>query len=80
MHIAPSRFWTFLIALFMGLGLAGLGAASPAAADASITLDKKAPGSVLLGDNVPYTLTASNPAGSDPLYNVSFSDVLPAGF
>ena len=53
--------------------------AQPAAA-ASVTLDKSAPGSVLLGDPVPYTLTASNPAGNDPLYNVSFSDVLPAGF
>ena len=54
--------------------------AQPAAAAASVTLDKSAPGSVLLGDPVPYTLTASNPAGNDPLYNVSFSDVLPAGF
>ena len=35
---------------------------------------------MLLGDPVPYTLTASNPAGNAPLYNVSFSDVLPAGF
>ena len=54
--------------------------AQPAAAAASVTLDKSAPGSVLLGDPVPYTLTASNPAANDPLYNVSFSDVLPAGF
>ncbi len=80
MRTAPSKFWTFLIALFVGLGLTALGAASPAAADAGITLDKKAPGSVLLGDPVPYTLTASNPAGNDSLYNVSFSDILPAGF
>ena len=54
--------------------------AVPAAAAAGITLDKKAPASVLLGDPVPYSLTASNPPGNDPLYNVSFSDVLPAGF
>mgnify|MGYP000955014398 CR=1 FL=1 len=47
---------------------------------AGITLDKTAPASVLLGKPVPYTLKASNPAGNDPLYNVSFSDVLPAGF
>jgi uncharacterized repeat protein (TIGR01451 family) len=83
MRTAPSKFWTFLIALFIGLGVTALGAVSPAAADplpASITLDKKAPGSVLLGDPIPYTLTAGNPAGNAPLYNVSFSDILPAGF
>ena len=60
-----------------------MAAAVPAVADsppAGITLDKQAPASVLLGDPVPYTLTASNPAGNATLYNVSFSDVLPAGF
>ena len=53
--------------------------ATPAAADATLTLDKKAPASVLLGDDIPYELTADN-AGPDPLYNVGFSDVLPLGF
>ncbi|MEI2785802.1 MAG: hypothetical protein V9E82_08905 [Candidatus Nanopelagicales bacterium] len=62
--------------------VAGLGATgtAPAEAASSITLDKQAPASVLLGDPIPYKLVASNPAGNDPLYNVSFSDVLPAGF
>ncbi len=52
---------------------------TPAAAASNLTLDKKAPASVLLGDDIPYELTADN-AGPDPLFNVGFSDVLPAGF
>ncbi|MEI2620267.1 MAG: isopeptide-forming domain-containing fimbrial protein [Candidatus Nanopelagicales bacterium] len=81
MRTAPSKFWTFLIALFIGLGVTALGAVSPAAADAGITLDKKAPGSVLLGDNIPYELTAKNVSSpAVPQYNIGFSDILPAGF
>lgn len=80
MRTAPSKFWTFLIALFIGLGVTALGAVSPAAADAGITLDKKAPGSVLLGDNIPYELTAKNVSSpAVPQYNIGFSDVLPVG-
>ncbi|MCU0280182.1 MAG: DUF11 domain-containing protein [Candidatus Nanopelagicales bacterium] len=69
-----------LIASSLAASSLGLAVATPAAAAASITLDKQAPASVLLGDPIPYTLKATNPAGNDPLYNVSFSDVLPAGF
>ncbi len=54
-------------------------ATTPAAADSTLTLNKTAPASVLLGDDIPYELTAAN-AGPDPLYNVGFSDVLPPGF
>ena len=80
MRTAPSKFWTFLIALFIGLGVTALGAVSPAAADAGITLDKKAPDSVLLGDNIPYELTAKNVSSpAVPQYNIGFSDVLPVG-
>ena len=70
MRTAPSKFWTFLIALFVGLGLTALGAASPAAADAGITLDKKAPGSVLLGDTGPLHADGEQPGRYDSLYNV----------
>ncbi|MEZ5158118.1 MAG: isopeptide-forming domain-containing fimbrial protein [Candidatus Nanopelagicales bacterium] len=77
MRSLTSRIITLLAALFMGLGLAAA-TASPASADASVTLDKSAPGSVLLGENIPYELTAKNISAS-PLYNVGFSDVLPLG-
>ena len=80
-----ARSWisSFGAAAVVAGGLAMAPAVPAAAADpppAGITLDKKAPASVLLGDPVPYTLTASNPTGNAPLYNVSFSDVLPTGF
>ncbi len=52
--------------------------AAPAQAAPAISLTKSAPGSVLAGDTVTYTLTATNP-GSDPLFNISFRDVLPNG-
>jgi len=70
---------SFLAGALLVGGLGAVGTA-PAAAAASITLDKQAPASVLLGDPIPYKLVASNPTGNDPLYNVGFSDVLPAGF
>ena len=42
------------------------------------TINKAAPGQVLAGDDINYTLTARNP-GSTPLFNVTFRDVLPLG-
>lgn len=48
----------------------------------AIQLSKKASGSILAGDAVSYTLTATNSADNPaaaPEYNVSFRDVLPAG-
>ncbi len=56
--------------------------ATPAAAATSITVSKSAPSTVLLGDDITYSLTASNPADdgdSDLQYNLSFRDVLPVG-
>ena len=50
-----------LIASALTASSLGLAVATPAAAAASITLDKKAPASVLLGDPIPYELTATNP-------------------
>ena len=67
-----------LSALAVLLGGLTMTTAGPAAADASVTLDKSAPASVLLGENIPYELTAENISAS-PLYNVGFSDVLPLG-
>ena len=67
MRTAPSKFWTFLIALFIGLGVWRSGRISCGRRRRGITLDKKAPGSVLLGDPIPYTLTAGNPAGNAPV-------------
>ncbi len=46
-----------------------------------ITLQKSGPGSVLAGEEANYTLTATNPnqTGAVQEYNLSFTDVLPAG-
>ncbi len=44
----------------------------------NITLAKTAPATVLAGDQIPYTLTASNPTAQAG-YNVLFRDVLPPG-
>ncbi|MGB9348017.1 MAG: hypothetical protein WCA90_18435, partial [Ilumatobacteraceae bacterium] len=53
---------------------------SPAQAAANLQTGKSAPGELLAGDPLTYTLTASNPgASSDPLYNLTFRDVLPLG-
>ena len=59
-------------------------AAAPVAAAAgpAISVAKSAPGSVLVGDTIGYTLTATNPSsnpGAVPDYNVTFRDVLPVG-
>ena len=70
----------------LALGLVGA-VVLPAGADAApggpaITVEKRAPGSVLAGESVTFTLTATNPAansGAVPEYNTSFRDVLPAG-
>ncbi|WP_442214531.1 isopeptide-forming domain-containing fimbrial protein [Specibacter sp. RAF43] len=73
------------LALLTTLALLAMGLLIPApsagAATPGITVHKSAPGSVLVGDAISYTLTASNPAGAGATaeYNVSFRDVLPAG-
>ena len=74
-----TRWFGALSALAVLMGGLTTVAAGPAAADSALTLDKRAPASVLLGDDIPYELTAAN-GGPDPLYNVGFSDVLPLGF
>jgi len=52
--------------------------ATPAGADASLTLSATASGSVLYGTPSSSTLSAANISAS-PLYNVAFTDVLPVG-
>ena len=52
----------------------------PAAADGTpdIAVSKSMPDQVLLGENIPVTLTLTNPGGPDG-YNATFNDTLPAG-
>ena len=57
-------------------------AANAAPGDPAISVAKRAPSSVLAGEPVTFTLTASNPAanpGAVPEYNTSLRDVLPRG-
>ena len=53
-------------------------AADPAAAAASLGLDKRAPSFSLAGAHLSYTLSATNP-GNAVTYNLSFADRLPPG-
>ena len=64
-----------IIALLVGLAtpVLALGAGTP-----PITLSERAPASVVFGGTADVTLTAANPAGPYG-YNLSFTDVLPAG-
>lgn len=77
------RFVAILMALCLALssGFAIVLPAAPAAATGNpdISLSKSAPGSVLVGEPVTYTLTVTNPADAVPAYNLSLRDVLPAG-
>jgi uncharacterized repeat protein (TIGR01451 family)/fimbrial isopeptide formation D2 family protein/LPXTG-motif cell wall-anchored protein len=71
----------------LAIALVLLGAATfpskpaQAAGSPAITAGKQAPASVLAGQSIGFTLTASNPSGTgaQPEYNVSFRDVLPTG-
>ena len=77
--ITLRRFFAFFVSFAVAVaGLAAFPAAPALAAGSALTLVKEAPESVLVNGTVEYTLTASN-TGSEPQYNVSFRDVLPAG-
>jgi large repetitive protein len=71
--------------LAISLALLGSVALPPAptqaAAGPAITVGKQAPATVLAGQPIGFTLTATNPsgAGAQPEYNVTFRDVLPIG-
>ena len=56
------------------------GVSSPVQAQTpGLAVAKSAPGEVLAGDPITYTLTASNNSPTDALFNLSFRDVLPLG-
>ena len=70
-----------MICLVLASGVGILLPTTPAAAAGTpdISLSKTAPGTVLVGRPVTYTLTVTNPAGAVPAYNLVLRDVLPAG-
>ncbi len=75
----PARLLAPLLSLALVLPavmVMGVVVAPPAAADAALSITKEAPREALVGEDVTYTLTVSNP-GDQPLYNLSFRDVLP---
>jgi len=81
---APERTGHRLLRLVVAvvLGFSGLVLVEPstAAAAGSILLQKTSSGAVLVGGEVTYHLTASNPGASGvEQYNLSFNDVLPVG-
>lgn len=67
-----------LVFVLLVLGLL-LPSAASAAGEPNISLAKEAPGQALLGTTQKVTLRASNPAGEERGYNLSFRDVLPEG-
>jgi uncharacterized repeat protein (TIGR01451 family)/fimbrial isopeptide formation D2 family protein len=79
----PRALWRLLLAVAVVLaGLAVPALVAPTAARAAdglaVTLTESAPASTLVGDAVAVTLTASN-ATSTPGYNLTLTDVIPAG-
>jgi uncharacterized repeat protein (TIGR01451 family) len=68
------RIWLVLaIVAALTVPMLALGAGTP-----SITLTENAPASVVFGGTADVSLTAANPSGPYG-YNLSFTDVLPAG-
>src|SRR5919108_784439 len=53
--------------------------APAAVANPNLTLSAPAPSSILYGDEAEIALTAANPSGQPPGYNLSFRAVLPNG-
>ncbi|MCA0294661.1 MAG: DUF11 domain-containing protein [Actinobacteria bacterium] len=77
---AASRTLLRLLLSFV-LVVTGLIVAAPTTASAAgaITLSKTSDGTVLLGGNAGFTLTAGNAAGNPEQYNLSYTDTLPPG-
>jgi large repetitive protein len=70
------------VASLLCVGVVALDRPAASAATPGIAVTKQGPSSVLIGQPVTYTLTASNPTsnpGVAPEYNLSFRDVLPVG-
>ena len=62
-----------------GLGFVLLPSTALAASSPAITISSGVPATVLYGGKAAVSMTAANPAGQPPGYNLSFRDVLPAG-
>ncbi len=77
-RLCTRRFSSVAAVLGLISGLCALIAIPQAQGAGALTLVKNAPARVLYGSSAAVTLTAANP-GTDPVYNVSFRDVLPAG-
>ena len=75
-RLRPALAWS--TTLIVALATMVLLPATPAFAAESMTLVKSSTANALVGGAVDVTLRASN-TGTDPLYNLSFRDQLPAG-
>ena len=73
------RLYVFLVPLLCALGALFNAGSAWASNDPAIGLSVNQPASALYGTTVPVTLNASNPAGQDYGYNLTFRDLLPAG-
>ena len=82
-HFHARRGLTVIVATVLALsGLVMLDSIPATAAGEAVALAKKASGSVLVGGDIDYALTVSNPgtnADAAPEYNATFRDVLPIG-
>jgi uncharacterized repeat protein (TIGR01451 family)/fimbrial isopeptide formation D2 family protein len=68
-----------IAALVSGLGFVSLPSIALAASSPAITISSGVPATVLYGGQATVSMTAANPAGQSPGYNLTFRDVLPAG-
>ena len=71
-----------VVVSLLSVGVIAFDRPAASAASPGIVVTKQGPTSVLIGEPVTYTLTASNPTsnpGVVPEYNLSFRDVLPVG-
>lgn len=73
-----AAFTTIVTTILIAAGLAVLPAAPAAAATESVTVIKRAPDQVMVGEPAEISLTAHN-AGDTPEYNLTFRDVLADG-
>jgi large repetitive protein len=78
-RFAPRRGILVIAALVSGLAFAWLPSTALAASSPAITIASGVPATVLYGGQASVSMTAANPAGQPPGYNLSFRDVLPAG-
>ena len=77
----PRRVGTIIAVAAIALSTLVVAVAAPqsVAAAPDVVLSKTTPGEVLYGEDIPVTLTLSNPAPTVDGFNASFTDVLPFG-